>query len=93
MAWADVMTSAESFFDAFNIFGMGLVAVYIIGVIFLSRAITSRKDEFVLMMITLLSAGGILIFADDPGKFVILVVVVVIVLFGMFKLLWSKTNE
>lgn len=93
MNFTAVTNEAERVLDAFNILGAGLILVWIIGSIFLARAISERKDEWVLTMVVFLMCGGLLFFASDPAKFVILIVVVLIVIFGMFKILYTRNRE
>lgn len=88
-----VLTSAGQVFSAFNILGLGFILVWIIGSFALARAISKKKDEFVLFSISFLSSGLILIFADDPGKWAILIVILLVIILGVFKLLWSRKNE
>lgn len=93
MSLVDVNTSAGQFFGAFNILGMGLVLIWIVGSIFLARALSEKKDEWIMTTIILLMFGGVIFLANDPGKYVILIVLVIIVIFGMYKLLWKRKEE
>lgn len=90
MTWGIVADNTKVFFDSFNIFGIGLTAIWIIASFFIASEITERKDERILATITLLLFGGLIYFADDPTKYVILIVVVLVVIYGLFRALWRK---
>lgn len=89
----DVMGNAGQFFGAFNILGMGLVGLWIVGSIFLANAVTEKRDEKVLTMLVFNIFGGIIFFAKDPSKYLLLIACVLIVIYGMFKLLFERKTE
>ena len=90
MSFIPIMENVEAFFDAFNILGMGLVAVWIVGSTFLANAISKKKDERILTTLVFLMFGGIIFFAGDPLEHVILITAILLVIYGMFKMLWKK---
>lgn len=90
MTILEINEQVKSFFNAFNILNVGLVAIWIVGSIFLGSAVSEKKDEQVLTIIAFLTFGGLFFFARDPAKHIILIVVVAVVIYGMFKLLWKR---
>lgn len=92
-SFVDVMAQTEIFFDSFNILGSGIIIVWIFASIFLANTITERKDERILATIVFLMSGGLLFFANDPGKYLILVVAIVVIIYSMFKRLFKSNRD
>ena len=89
----DIIAQASNVFKAFNILGMGISIIWIVGSFFLGRIISETKEEWMLTTLMLLASGMILIFADSPEKIMFLVLIIVLVLFGMFKKIWGRKEQ
>lgn len=89
----EVLTNGKAFFDAFNILGFGIMLVWVVASLFISRSITEKKDEFLLTFLIFMMCGGILIFVTDASRYILLIIAVLIVIYGFFRMLWKNKSE
>lgn len=87
MNYTEVHDQAKVFFESFNILDMGLIVVIIVALIFLTKYITTRKDEWMLAMIGTMSYVGMTFFANDSNNYLFLITISLIIVFGFIKVL------
>ena len=75
---------------SFNILGVGIALIWIVGSVFLSRVITETNEEWLIGLIGFMVFGMVLLFADKVEKIVLLVVLILLVLIGLFNRIGGK---